>query len=158
MRVLEYSGPRAGTTVRADAALMLLALRNVERAARWTISELSQVSDADHDTDDLLAQFHAYLPGLVDARDALEHFDEYAVGKGRLQRTNPVPYDFDLLIDEGKPVLVVGPLRIPVERARDACRWLVISLLARMPVDRDDAAEARAKALLEEVLARDEDE
>jgi hypothetical protein len=45
--------------------------------------------------------------------------------------------------------VTVGPIRIDVEHARDVCRWLLVSLLARVPEDDPDAAEA----LLEEVLA-----
>lgn len=136
-------------TREADAALMVLALRNVFRAARWAAEELR--SDVGDEADQILEQFTAHLPGLVDARDALEHFDDYAVGQGRLQRSNPVPYDFELTMADDRPVVTVGPIRIDVEHARDLCRWLVVELLARVPIDDPE----RAEALLQEVLAAD---
>jgi hypothetical protein len=89
------------------------------------------------------------MPGLVNARDALEHFDEYALGRGRLQRGNDTAYEFQFSMDGERPVVTVGPIRIDVEHARDVCRWLLVSLLARVPQDDPDVAEA----LLEEVLA-----
>jgi hypothetical protein len=134
---------------------MLLALRNVERAAAWLTRELRQ-HDEDGDINEVLVAFHEYLPGLVSARNALEHFDEYAVGRGRLQRGNPVPYDFELHDLPSQPVVTVGPLVVPVRLARDACRFLVISLLARVPLD--EAAERKADALLDEVMAKRADQ
>lgn len=135
---------------RSEAAMMLLALRNVLRAAEWTIEGPIR-SDLGVDVDKIMQEFHRQLPGVVDARDALEHFDEYAMGKGRLQRTEHVPYDFDLIDDPG-PVVIVGPIRIDVRQAREACRWLMIQLLARMPVEDAEAADH----VLKEALSRHE--
>ena len=42
-----------------------------------------------------MREFHRHLPGVVNARDALEHVDEYAMGKGWLQRAEPLSYDYD---------------------------------------------------------------
>src|ERR1700690_3125322 len=70
----------------AGAALMLLALRNVLRAAEWTASDLSALPDADEGRQEWIAEFKRMLPGLVNARDILEHFDDNAAGRGRLQR------------------------------------------------------------------------
>lgn len=145
----DRSSRPSSLTRQADAALMVLALRNVLRAARWAAEELrSSVGD---EADLILEEFNGHLPGLVNARDALEHFDEYALGRGRLQRGNNTSYAFQFVVDDGRPVVTVGPIRIDVEHARDVCRWLVVSLLARVPEDDPDAAEA----LLEEVLAAD---
>ena len=101
-----------------DAALMLLALRNVERAAVWVADELR--AEQGSRVDNIVATFHSYLPGMVDARDALEHFDEYSRGKGRLQRGNHVRYDFHLVSEQGREVVTVGPLSLDVEHARNA--------------------------------------
>lgn len=134
-------------TRQADAVLMLLALRNVLRAARWAAEEVRPfIGD---EADRILERFDRQLPGLVNARDALEHFDEYALGRGRLQKGNDTAYEFQYSMDGARPVVTVGPIRIDVEHARDVCRWLVVSLLARVPQDDLGAAEA----LLEELLA-----
>ena len=130
----------------ADAALMVLALRNVHRAAAWVARETQGTTD--DDLGELVGQFDAYLPGLIHARDALEHFDEYALGQGRLQRTQPGPYEMELLIEDGRPIVSIGPLSLDVERAREACRWLVISLLARQPIRNREDAEARLKEVM----------
>lgn len=114
----------------ADAALMVLAMRNLLRAASFVGRQLEW--HAKFDSAATLQQFNSRLPGVVDARDALEHFDEYETGAGRLQRSNMVPYKFRLEPSETGPVVSVGPIRIGVLQAREACRELVISLLAAM--------------------------
>jgi hypothetical protein len=138
----------------SDAALMVLSLRNVLRAARWAAQELRPT--VGEEVDRILVQFGKYLPGLVDARNALEHFDEYALGRGWLQRSNPVPYDFELTVEDSRPVVTVGPIRIDVEHARDLCRWLVVNLLARVPIEEED--DEQAEVLLDEVLKAAEGE
>lgn len=71
------------TTMNAivDPNLMLLALRNLVRAAE---------AAANHTTDqritDAVDTFKASLPGVVDMRDVVEHFDAYLEGRGKLQK------------------------------------------------------------------------
>jgi hypothetical protein len=70
-------------SVQADGYLLVLALRNVLRAAKlvFVVSPASThpaVSAA-------IAAFEAKVAGAKDARDVLEHFDEYSRGKGKLQ-------------------------------------------------------------------------
>ena len=126
----EHPGERPNALVTAaDAALMVLALRNVLRAADWAATVLKP------DVPDLakvLDEFSTLLPGLVNARNALEHFDEYAVGRGRLQKASPVSYQFELVYDGVRPVVTVGPLRIDVSNALNACDWLVTQLLRKL--------------------------
>lgn len=114
----------------ADAALMVLAMRNLLRAATFVGRQLEW--RAAFDADAVLQRFNDQMPGVVDARDALEHFDEYAIGDGRLQRSNMVPYEFRLTRSEDGPVVSVGPIQIGVLRAREECRALVVSVLAVM--------------------------
>ena len=114
----------------ADAALMVLAMRNLLRAATFVCRQLEW--RAAFDADAVLQRFNDQMPGVVDARDALEHFDEYAIGDGRLQRSNMVPYEFRLTRSEDGPVVSVGPIQIGVLRAREECRALVVSVLAVM--------------------------
>lgn len=68
--------------VEMEAAHALLDLRNLLRAVDWGLSGVSP----DHPVHADHAAFNARFPGIVAARDALEHFDEYATGRGRLQR------------------------------------------------------------------------
>ena len=126
----------------SDALLMLLALRNVVRAGEWLAverdDEVSTMLNA-------LELFEAELPGLVTARDVIEHFDEYAVGKGRLQRKLADPPTFPLFFEYGGPgafVVHVGALNVDVLRARDACRGLTIRLLAAVEDSRERAVDA----------------
>jgi hypothetical protein len=106
---------------------MLLALRNVLRAAEWLAHELSDQTD---DARWWIDEFNRNIPDLINARDALEHFDDYAVGRGRLQRSQPGPYSFSFSTDGTEPVVYVGQFRIKVRRAGSACRELLIELMA----------------------------
>jgi hypothetical protein len=60
-----------------DANLMLLALRNLVRAAE---------AASRHTKDQRITDAVASLPGIVDMRDVVEHFDAYLDGKGKLQK------------------------------------------------------------------------
>jgi hypothetical protein len=53
---------------------------------------------------------------------------------GRLQRGSPGMFRFDLVEGVEEPTVVVGRFTLGVLHTRDACRWLVISLLARVPL------------------------
>lgn len=106
---------------------MVFAMRNILRAAEW-----AGQSHAEYDlpkVHEALEEFHRAVPDLIDARNALEHFDEYAHGRGRRQRTHPGEYSISLT-ERPRPSVLIGPLRVDVERSRDACRSLVIRVLA----------------------------
>ncbi len=65
----------------SDAYLLVIALRNVLRAARLAREEL--ITDAGRAAlDQAITAFEETLPGVQSARDVLEHFDEYARGRG----------------------------------------------------------------------------
>jgi hypothetical protein len=139
---------QSGLARRADAALMLLAPRNVLRATEWSASDPRE--DAE-DVDDAIAAFRRLLPNLVNTRDVLEHFDDYAMGVGRLQRGSPEMFHFDLVGGVAEPTVVVGRFTLDVLYARDARRWLVISLLASVPLPSGHID--RAELLLNKVLS-----
>lgn len=124
--------PRSSFTKAHDAALMLLALRNVLRAAEWLAHELSHQAD---DARWWIDEFNRNIPDLINARDALEHFDDYAVGRGRLQRSQPGPCSFSFSADGTEPVVHVGQFRIKVRRASSACRELLIELMAAHEIE-----------------------
>jgi hypothetical protein len=125
-----------------DAARMVLALRNVLRAANWAAADLGpQVGDR---AATVLREFDEAFPGVLNARDALEHFDEYAVGTGRMQGAASVSFKFRLVSEDGRPVVPVGPIRIAVDDALQVCRYLVVSLLAQVPHTRKKRRSARS--------------
>jgi hypothetical protein len=67
-----------------DAFLLVVALRNVHRAGAMAAKSLTR-PQARQLLADALQEFDAAVPGLVEARDVIEHFDEYTVGQGREQ-------------------------------------------------------------------------
>lgn len=140
-------------TKQSDAALTLLALRNVLRAAEWCARDLQRPTS---DPMDWIAAFHRMVPDLINARDALEHFDEYAIGRGRLQRATAEPFSFSFSVGPEGPLVNVGRFSIRMQAAKEACKWLPIKLLAA--VERDPSREARAEALLDEVLTEQTNE
>ena len=68
-----------------------------------------------------LDQFNAAVPGMKDARDMLEHFDEYIVGTGNMQGEDGNP-KYSVWLDhtpDGWSVRI-GPSVIDVASAYDA--------------------------------------
>lgn len=79
--------PASGEQTRqADCYLFLVALRDVRRAAALVgrQSGLQAVSDA-------VEAFDSEMPHVTNLRDVLEHFDDYAIGEGRLAK-GQVPF------------------------------------------------------------------
>lgn len=66
----------------ADTYLLVLALRNVLRAAELARDHALSTEAGRESVDRAIAAFEQELPGVRSARDALEHFDEYARGRG----------------------------------------------------------------------------
>jgi hypothetical protein len=120
-----------------DALLLMVALRNVHRAATMAQDSL-QKPEANQRLVDALAAFDAALPGLIEARDVVEHFDEYRIGDGRVQRallkqgTSPEVTAAELAEQyaprlEGsydEPILRVGPHSIEVTKVHEAVNVL----------------------------------
>lgn len=145
---------RPSTLVRqGDAALTLLALRNLLRAAKWCARDLQPHVN---ESADWIAEFHRIVPDLINARDALEHFDDYAIGRGRLQTAGAESFSFEFSGETADPSVTVGRFSIRLQSAKDACRWLVIQLLAAQ--ERVQPHEPGAEALLDEILAEQTDE
>lgn len=132
----------------ADALLLMLGLRNLARAAEWG-ANTAQGSRQEAARRDAVAAFRSALPNVVDARDVLEHFDDYASGRGRIQqraaRNGEVPatYSFVVLIEDQDVAIGVGSYRFGVASIQDACRRLVITLLALEESDRGEPAVSR---------------
>ncbi|MEV4823107.1 hypothetical protein [Micromonospora sp. NPDC049274] len=130
-------GPSSGLP---DALLLLVALRNVHRAATMALRHMRDPDAKAHLTD-AVAQFDAALPGLVQARDVVEHFDEYVLGDGNMQRRlkrEAASNGDDLseaelaelyapqLRGTGRhPLISIGPHAVDVTRAPNAASWLL---------------------------------
>ncbi len=126
----------------SDAYLLVIALRNVLRAARLAREEL--ITDAGRAAlDQAITTFEETLPGVQSARDVLEHFDEYARGRGGIgeDRGTLGPYPVTIAgsgdRDEGgwpeRLVLHIGPHPVDLTAAPQAAAALVhaIHLAAR---------------------------
>ncbi|MEV6345023.1 hypothetical protein [Actinoplanes sp. NPDC051851] len=106
-----------------DALLLLVALRNVRRAAELAATSLTN-PEAQRRLTDALAEFDAALPGLKPARDVIEHLDQYAIGTGHeqkaLQAARPsltraelaAQYAVRLEGTYDEPIVQVGPYAI----------------------------------------------
>lgn len=125
-----------------EAATLTVALRNVLRAAR-VARPLATGQDHDRITAAIQA-FERWLPQAKDARDVLEHFDDYAAGTGRIQENDrkrgrtitfyPPGYERGA----SDYYLRVGPLRVSVTAAKRAAAELaaavaLIQLPSRIP-------------------------
>ncbi|MEU7613886.1 hypothetical protein [Micromonospora sp. NPDC049204] len=119
----------------ADALLLMLSLRNLVRAADWG-ANTARGSAQEAARRQAVAEFQQQLPNVVDARDVLEHFDDYATGRGRLQQRavregqDAPTYSFAVAVDDHDVVIAVGPYRFDVRSIRDACRELTITILS----------------------------
>lgn len=70
------------TTQDTDAALFALALRNLLRAVDLVIATVPASAETLRRAKD---RFDKAAPGVIDARDVIDHFDEYEIGSGNLQ-------------------------------------------------------------------------
>jgi hypothetical protein len=114
-----------------DALLLLVALRNVRRAAIMAEKSL-QKPEAKQLLANALARFDAALPGVKAARDIIEHLDEYAIGEGReqekLRKATPTLTTTELAAQyaprlEGtyhEPIVRVGPYSIEAAKVPGA--------------------------------------
>jgi hypothetical protein len=126
--------PPTRLTREVDAAQMLLALRNTLRAAEWLANNRRHPGSEEAA---LIVGFKQIMPNLVDARDTLEHFDDYAEGRGRQQRSSPGPYRFALSGEGAEAVVTVGPHSINVQLSREVCHKLVAKLMAASEFEGD---------------------
>jgi hypothetical protein len=137
----------------------MLSLRNLVRAGEWG-ADVVQTDSGRAIRRQAVADFRRWLPDVVNARDVLEHFDDYATGRGRIQqralRNRSVPETYSFVVEPVRDdvVIGVGSYRFSVTWIRDACRELTITLLAAEEMPHAKEAEA----LLDKVLmSSDED-
>ncbi|GID32919.1 hypothetical protein [Paractinoplanes brasiliensis] len=132
-----------------DAYLLMVALRQMIRAAEMAQKSL-QKRQAQQILNSALKRFRTDLPELVDARDIIEHFDEYAVGKGALQEADraadPTLTDFELAQQyttrlEGtlnEPTVWVGHRAIEVAKVQPAVQRLFNKMWAAAKAEDGD--------------------
>ncbi|MBM0256325.1 hypothetical protein [Micromonospora sp. 4G55] len=129
--------------------MLIVALRNVRRAARMAHSHM-RVPQAKEQLAEALVDFDLALPGITDARNVVEHFDEYSIGIGQLQRAQlrdePSLTPGELAdtfavrfgwtdSDERRPQLRVGQHVIEIGRAGDAASLLVDEIWAALKTE-----------------------
>lgn len=134
-----------------DAPYTVMALRHVLRGVEMPRRHLK--TDAARTLlDGALADFGSAVPGGKNARDVIEHFDEYAMGIGNLQqpavrRLRDRPPDdalseafthrLEWINDEGarRPVYVGGPYRIDLTASEEAAFRLVCDTYEALLLD-----------------------
>lgn len=81
----------------ADFQFLIIAATRLRRAAnlaRRAPETETQIAEA-------MSQFNRLLPGLKDARDVAEHFDEYSIGKGKMKNIEPRGLEVFMLTNGG---------------------------------------------------------
>jgi hypothetical protein len=125
-----------------DVWLLIVSVRQVERAAMLAQRQAkSHVGASIMKT--ALAEFRLRVPGVVKARDAIEHFDEYLAGVGDRQQPDVNPRrsrnpDEELSLawrtafhqTPGAYVYLVGDNEVDVPTARRATQALVEAMHA----------------------------
>lgn len=82
-------------------------------------------------------EFHGSIPGAVDVRDMLEHFDAYLAGRGKLQNVDSKPWDVHFSTDEptgGERVIHIGDRSVNVPEAAVAAKrlaWAAVDVETR---------------------------
>lgn len=102
----------------AQAMILVLALRNVLRAAEMA---LQYSEPAEHENlQAALIRFKAAFPDLMTARNMLEHFDDYLTDSGRA----PHLYDVEFEREKGRYLIHIGPATIDASVALEEARHL----------------------------------
>jgi hypothetical protein len=150
-----------------DAYLFVQALRQVLRGTDLMLRGLGDDPRAQI-VERAIAEFNDSIPHAKDARDVLDHFDDYARGIGRLshpEARNPrerearssaeAAAQFTIFYEKGSGgnyALHIGDLVIDIAQARDAASVLADSVLAAWWEPADDAI---VKELVGEIEAND---
>lgn len=136
-RVLAAQADRlAGVGFVPDGYVFVLALRNLRRAAAFVASALPGVEDQ-HAAAAALAEFDRALPGVEEALDVLEHFDDYIRGidflPHREQTALRLPVTVDLRPAGGlgrQMVLSVEEFAVPITDTTTAACLLLADIHA----------------------------
>lgn len=102
---------------------LAFALRGLLRVA-GVARDVPGVSEA-------IAEFNRQVPQVIEARDVLEHFDDYRLGEGNLQRAGQCGVFFTVVEMEGayKTLDIAGRYRIGTSNVTDAAMALGLAVM-----------------------------
>lgn len=117
----------------ADALLYITCLRNTLRAA-YFVDEVIGSGDQGFSIY-WIRDFERRCPNVIAARNMLEHFDEYAMGRGRLQKGSgqePLRIELERVEDDGRVLILrtsSSVLRIELNETTAAAGELMVGLM-----------------------------
>lgn len=114
-RIIDRSAPRERRIT--DSVFFVIALRNVRLALR----RLFQLDAAPGYAAAIMTTFDEAVPSIDAIRHALEHYDEYVLGKGKAQKAGQFSdWTFGLEDLQDQTVFRLGELSVEVERSYNA--------------------------------------
>lgn len=120
-----------------DAIQYVICLRNLIRAAHLVQDALQPYGNTY--VRYWLRYLHKHAPGVITARNLLEHSDEYALGLGRVQAGR-----------------FRTPLRVKIDRSlKDSWKIVLVASGRRIAIDLDRATEAAAQLCIGLAIAQD---
>ena len=104
-----------------DAALFVIAVRNVVRVAR-AVAALRK----DPQLDAAITAVDATVPGAHSVRSALDHVDAYAAHRGRFRRSHPTSAGYRIANQrtDGRDIIFIGELAFDVDLVAKAAQDL----------------------------------
>lgn len=122
-----------------DAALFVIAVRNVVRVAR-AVAALRK----DPQLDAAITAVDAAVPGARSVRSALDHVDDYTAHRGRFRRSHPTSAGYRIVNErtDGRDIVFIGELAFDVDLVAQAAQDLAEA--TRKTIDRMVANESRA--------------
>ena len=142
-----------GLDDQTDARLFLLALRLLLRAQSMASDAVRASPAAAQITDNARRQFDRVCPGAKDACDVIEHFAEYALGRGHRQpggnfrqADRPIDrvaaaQDWPLRYDRTADRILLGPVGVEVAVVCDQAKRLVHAIWASVRAFEDGLLE-----------------
>jgi len=123
----------------ADAALFVIAVRNVVRVAR-AVAALRK----DPQLDAAIAAVDAAVPGAHSVQSALDHVDAYAAHRGRFRRSYPTSAGYRIVNQraDGRDTIFIGELAFDVDLVATAVQDLAEA--TQKAINRMVASEAPA--------------
>jgi hypothetical protein len=105
----------------ADAALFVIAVRNVVRVAR-AVAALRK----DPQLDAAITAVDNAVPGAHNVRGALDRVDAYSAHRGRFRRSRPTSAGYPIVNQrtDGRDIIFIGDLAFDVELAAKAAQDL----------------------------------
>ena len=111
---------KGSTSQHLDAHFFAIALRNLLRAVDMAATYCPEVVKTG------LSRFNEAVPSAKNIRDVLEHFDDYDIGKGKLQRAGMEMALGAISLDiQGDRVIFAGDLHLSLETAAAEATALV---------------------------------